>query len=61
SVRSSIALAIGSGKAVVDLTADTFDDFMEEHEMAFVDLYAPWCVWCQRLAPTWELFAQELE
>lgn len=78
------------GKAVVDLTADTFDDFMEEHEMAFVDLYAPWyvsivhsnasiaclvraatyhpvspcfsrCVWCQRLAPTWELFAQEVK
>lgn len=24
----------------------------------FVDFYAPWCVWCQRLAPTWERFAE---
>jgi len=23
--------------------------------------YAPWCVWCQRLHPTWEAFAEEVE
>jgi len=28
--------------------------------LAFVDLYAPWCIWCQRLAPTWEMFAKEV-
>lgn len=43
-----------------ELDADDFHDFLEEHDMAFIDLYAPWCVWCQRLAPTWEKFAQEV-
>jgi thiol-disulfide isomerase/thioredoxin len=23
--------------------------------------FAPWCVWCQRLHPTWEAFAEEVE
>jgi len=38
-----------------------FDEFMNEHEMAFVNFYAPWCMWCQRLHPTWEKFAEEVE
>lgn len=86
------------GSFLTDLTKDTFDEFMEENPMAFVDMYAPWyvffvclyfwlscpvdirqslvshtvwslslspsltrCVWCQRLAPTWEKFAEEVE
>ena len=27
----------------------------------FVDLYAPWCVWCQRLAPVWDTFAKTVQ
>lgn len=23
--------------------------------------FAPWCVWCQRLHPTWEAFAEKVE
>lgn len=50
------------GVNVIDITSkEMFDQFMQENEMAFVDLYAPWCVWCQRLAPTWEKFAQEVK
>jgi protein disulfide-isomerase-like protein len=48
------------GVNAVSLTKDNFDDFLESNEMAFVDMFAPWCVWCQRLAPTWEKFAQEV-
>ena len=49
------------GEYVVELTEENWNDFMEENEMAFVDLFAPWCVWCQRLAPTWEQFAKQAE
>jgi thiol-disulfide isomerase/thioredoxin len=49
------------GVHAIDLTDANWESFHEEHEMAFVDLYAPWCVWCQRLAPTWEKFAQEVK
>ncbi len=33
----------------------------EEVDFVFADFYAPWCVWCQRLAPTWERLAEEVE
>ena len=49
------------GAAAVRLTSENFDDFLEKNQMAFVDMFAPWCVWCQRLAPTWEKFAQEVK
>lgn len=38
-----------------------FHEFLDEHEMAFINFYAPWCMWCQRLHPTWEKFAEEVE
>jgi Endoplasmic Reticulum-Golgi Intermediate Compartment (ERGIC) len=28
----------------IALTKDTFDSFLKQHEMAFIDLYAPWYV-----------------
>lgn len=49
------------GSHVFVLTKENFDQWMEEHPMAFVDMYAPWCVWCQRLMPTWEKLAQEVQ
>ena len=48
------------GVHAVELTSANFDDWIKENPMAFVDLFAPWCIWCQRLAPTWEKFAQEV-
>jgi len=48
------------GEHAFELTEENFDAWIKDHEMAFVDLYAPWCVWCQRLAPTWEKFAREV-
>lgn len=26
-----------------------------------MSFYAPWCIWCQRLHPTWEQFAEKAE
>lgn len=49
------------GVHAVDLTEANWDEFLEKNPMAFVDMFAPWCVWCQRLAPTWEKFAVEVK
>ena len=38
-----------------------FVAYLQEHKFTFVNFYAPWCIWCQRLEPTWEAFAEEIE
>lgn len=45
--------------AIPLLTEGEFNDFLKGNEMVFIDFFAPWCVWCQRLHPTWEKFAEE--
>ncbi|CAN0025498.1 unnamed protein product [Scytosiphon promiscuus] len=54
-------LAHEDGEHAVPLTAATFTDFIEGNDNVMVDFYAPWCVWCIKLAPTWEAFAEEVE
>jgi len=49
-----------AGEMVIDLTESNFDEFLKENPQAFVDFFAPWCIWCQRLAPTWEKFARRV-
>jgi thioredoxin-like negative regulator of GroEL len=34
---------------------------LKTHHYTFVNFYAPWCIWCQRLEPIWEAFAEEAE
>ena len=41
--------------------AEGLAKILEEREYVFMDFYAPWCSWCQRLEPTWERFAEEIE
>jgi len=48
------------GEMAVDLDETNFDAFLEKNPMAFIDFFAPWCIWCQRLAPTWEKFARKV-
>lgn len=48
------------GEQAVELNPDNFHAFLQGHEMAFIDMYAPWCIWCQRLHPTWEKFGEEV-
>ena len=45
--------------AAVDLTSENIEEFHNEHELVFIDFYSPWCSWCQKLAPTWDIFANE--
>mmetsp|Transcript_5866 Transcript_5866/g.8623 ORF Transcript_5866/g.8623 Transcript_5866/m.8623 type:complete len:503 (+) Transcript_5866:153-1661(+) len=46
--------------AVPILSIAEFDEFVKVNEMVFIDFFAPWCIWCQRLHPTWEKFAEEV-
>ena len=50
-----------NGVHAIPIDEEGFEDFVKEHHFSFVNFYAPWCVWCQRLEPTWEAFAEELE
>mmetsp|Transcript_2092 Transcript_2092/g.6207 ORF Transcript_2092/g.6207 Transcript_2092/m.6207 type:complete len:481 (+) Transcript_2092:175-1617(+) len=47
------------GVHAVELSDKSIKDFVGK-DFAFVNFYAPWCVWCQRLAPTWERLAEEV-
>mmetsp|Transcript_16005 Transcript_16005/g.37074 ORF Transcript_16005/g.37074 Transcript_16005/m.37074 type:complete len:483 (-) Transcript_16005:185-1633(-) len=48
------------GEHAMELTKENHREWLDTNELAFVDFFAPWCVWCQRLAPTWEKFAREI-
>ena len=41
------------GSFVMDLTADNFKEFMQEYDMVFIDMYAPWYVflYVERVLP----------
>jgi len=49
------------GIDAVPLSKDTIGKFIEDNEMAFINFFAPWCIWCQRLHPTWEKFAEKVK
>lgn len=55
------ASKIPATSAAQILTEENFFNFLQTHDSAFVDFDAPWCVWCQRLLPTWDKFAQEVK
>lgn len=50
-----------NGIHATPLEQGSFDDWLENHEYTIIDYYAPWCVWCQRLEPVWEAFAESIE
>ncbi|CAI7813052.1 unnamed protein product [Closterium sp. NIES-53] len=41
---------------VVELSPDSFADFVGKEKAAFVKFYAPWCGHCKRLAPDYDKF-----
>jgi thiol-disulfide isomerase/thioredoxin len=50
-----------NGEHAYHITAANYDEFLNENDYSFLNFYAPWCVWCQRLDPTWEAFAELVE
>lgn len=44
----------------VPLTHDDIKQTMTTHSIVVLNFYAPWCPWCQRLEPTWEVVAKEV-
>lgn len=50
-----------NGVHAVAIDQESFGSFVKDHKFSFVNFYAPWCVWCQRLEPTWEAFAEEVQ
>jgi thiol-disulfide isomerase/thioredoxin len=44
----------------IALSSESLAEFLKTNQDAWVDFFAPWCVWCQRLSPTWELFARKV-
>jgi len=49
------------GVHVDELTSEDFKMYLQTNDMVFVNFFAPWCMWCQRLHPTWEKFAETVE
>lgn len=41
----------GGDTDTVDLTVDTFDDFIDAHPLTVVMFHAPWCKMCQQWKP----------
>ncbi|XP_068668367.1 protein disulfide isomerase-like 5-4 [Aristolochia californica] len=42
------------GEGSVLLTGASFDKLSHQFPVLVVNFYAPWCPWCNRLAPSWE-------
>ncbi|CAD7697252.1 unnamed protein product [Ostreobium quekettii] len=42
------------------LTEQTFEWTLQRYPIVFVNFYAPWCPWCQRMEPSWEAATKQI-
>ena len=45
----------------VEITEETFDDFIEKNEFVLIDCWAPWCGPCRRMGPIIDELSADLE
>ena len=60
-VGHDLPALLANGQHAVAVPEADFDNWLTNHEYTLANFYAPWCVWCQRLEPVWEAFAEKVE
>ena len=45
--------------SAINMNKAQFEQSMHEEKPVLVDYWAPWCVYCRRIAPAYEIIAEE--
>lgn len=56
-----LELLHSNGIHAIQIDDSSFENFIGQHHYTFVNFFAPWCIWCQRLEPVWEAYAEKNE
>ncbi|KAG0322204.1 protein disulfide-isomerase precursor, partial [Linnemannia gamsii] len=58
---ANLQVLAATSSNVLQLTANTFFPAIHENSLIMVQLYVPWCKFCQALAPEYEMAATRLK